>query len=80
MPIADRRQPAPRQLGHSLEHTKTKHDVAYHLEWRVLRNSVGSRRNPRRTERVHIFELDSFFDLRTDCIYPEGRRQVFNSR
>lgn len=72
--------PAPGNSGTPLKHAKTKHDVAYHLEWRILRNSVGSRRNPRRTERVHIFELDAFFDLRTGCIYPEGRRHIFNSR
>jgi len=72
--------PPPCNSGTPLKHTKTKHDVSYYLKWGVLRNSVGSRRNPRRTERVHILELDAFFDLRTGCIYPEGCRQIFNSR
>jgi len=57
--------PPPGNSGTPLKHTKTKHDVSCHLKRGVLRNSVGSRRNPRRTERVHIFELDAFFDLWT---------------
>lgn len=71
--------PPPGNTGAPFEHTKAQHNVSRHIKGRVLRNSVGSRRNPWCAKRMHILELDAFFDLRAEGFYPEGSCQIINS-